>query len=326
MAEGPARRRQLQRLARQQQALAEQAARLARHCSDSKPNARPNRWSRPPPSNNRRRRPGSRAIRAAPWSRPAQAERLLDAGGTAIGSERRQAEQDLFQEQMARLEKELQGLISRQESLLATTTELEGLAAAAGGRSAANNWPACRDLAAQQRSLAGEASGWPIRSGRRKRLPWASAAPGRRWSGRRRQLDVAETGEPPSSREQQALTRLQQLLEALKRDPAKPNHRLHPARARVGSNRVWLPAEAIQRLAELKLLKLMQEEIHRRTRELEAARVRQGTLSEEQNRELAELAQQQGRLADLLLNLSQPKEAPGSRARIRRPKTMVSRT
>jgi hypothetical protein len=64
------------------------------------------------------------------------------------------------------------------------------------------------------------------------------------------------------------------------------------------------PADATV-LAELKLLRLMQEEINRRTAEIEAQR-NAGGITPETEQELLELAAEQGRLAELMLNLSRP--------------------
>jgi hypothetical protein len=56
-------------------------------------------------------------------------------------------------------------------------------------------------------------------------------------------------------------------------------------------------------LAELKLLKLMQEDLNRRTRELDEA-VRSGRKSAEDARgEYGRLSEEQGRLAEMLLRL-----------------------
>jgi hypothetical protein len=56
-------------------------------------------------------------------------------------------------------------------------------------------------------------------------------------------------------------------------------------------------------LAALKLLQLLQGEVNRRTRELEATRLREGMLTDEQTRLLESLAAEQGRLAEMVLNL-----------------------
>jgi hypothetical protein len=70
------------------------------------------------------------------------------------------------------------------------------------------------------------------------------------------------------------------------------------------------PENLTAALAELKLLKLMQEEVNRRTAELAARRAGQGAWDSDLERELAALAQEQGRLADMLLNLIQKTNPP----------------
>ena len=56
-------------------------------------------------------------------------------------------------------------------------------------------------------------------------------------------------------------------------------------------------------IAELKLLKLMQEDVNGRTRALEDQLVRAKTLTNLQQREYQQLSQEQGQLADLVLGL-----------------------
>ena len=91
-----------------------------------------------------------------------------------------------------------------------------------------------------------------------------------------RGLDRQETGPPTQQSERNALARLQQMQEALKREEGSPpdGQQQNPP----GQNNQPPPSDAIERLAELKLLKLMQQEIHRRTIELEEARSAHGDL------------------------------------------------
>ena len=63
--------------------------------------------------------------------------------------------------------------------------------------------------------------------------------------------------------------------------------------------RLRLAAEPL----ELKLLKLMQETINKRTAELEEVHSKTGQLTDEQNREIESLAQEQGQLADRVLEM-----------------------
>ena len=67
------------------------------------------------------------------------------------------------------------------------------------------------------------------------------------------------------------------------------------------------PPDGIQNIAQLKLLKLMQESLRQRTADLETiAAAREWTAAEQA--EVAQLAMEQGQLAELLLKLSEPVE------------------
>jgi hypothetical protein len=59
-------------------------------------------------------------------------------------------------------------------------------------------------------------------------------------------------------------------------------------------------------MAQLKLLRVMQEDVRSRTRSLDEKRRLVGFWTAEEQQEVAELAQEQGRLAELIVNLSQP--------------------
>jgi hypothetical protein len=63
------------------------------------------------------------------------------------------------------------------------------------------------------------------------------------------------------------------------------------------------PGDLAGAMAELKLLKLLQEEINCRTTELEESRATSGQHSPAEEDELAALAREQGRLADMVYDL-----------------------
>ncbi|HEX5106659.1 MAG TPA: hypothetical protein VFV87_22720, partial [Pirellulaceae bacterium] len=116
-------------------------------------------------------------------------------------------------------------------------------------------------------------------------------------------LTRGETAQPTQQLEQAALARLEQVLAALKpNDPAagedmpQPNQQENP----MGQPP---PGNLAGAMAELKLLKLLQEEINRRTAELEDLRVKNNQLLPDEEGELASLAREQGRLADMVYNL-----------------------
>ena len=115
-------------------------------------------------------------------------------------------------------------------------------------------------------------------------------------------LDRGETGEGAQQAEQHAAARLEQMLAALKPDsPGSPDGPPKP-----GDQQQPPPGEqSLRGLAELKLLHLMQQEINRRTSDLESRRRQGKPLSVDQERELNQLADEQGRLAEMVLKLSQ---------------------
>ena len=117
-------------------------------------------------------------------------------------------------------------------------------------------------------------------------------------------LQRGETGESVQQAEQAALARLEQMLAALKPDESAggqdmppPNQEQNPPMAQPP------PGDLAGAMAELKLLKLLQEEINRRTAELEDSRAKTGQLTPADEEELAALAREQGRLADMVYNL-----------------------
>jgi hypothetical protein len=300
------RQRELKRLLREQQELAEESRRLARRLQRLQSSAAAKLVEQAATSQQAAAQACEKANPAAALEKAQEAERLLEQAEQQLQAERQQAKQDLFQEQLARLEKEVGGLVGRQQALQLATTELQGLRQSQAGQFQREQLASLRDLAAQQRALSGDtgAVAEKVQAAAAFALAFRGAA--QEMERAARQLDVAETGEPAQRPQQLALVRLQQVLEALKRDSQDsqnpPGKKTPPGPPPDKQP----PGDAIQRLAELKLLKLLQEEINRRTSELQALRVRQRSLSPEQVRELADLTEQEGRLADLVTNLTPP--------------------
>jgi hypothetical protein len=120
-------------------------------------------------------------------------------------------------------------------------------------------------------------------------------------------LDRRNTGAETHLAQQNALRRLNLLLEALKPEPPPENKEGSSAGGKggPGDKAAKPPGEGIKKMAELKLLKLLQQEIQLRTAELQQA-VGSGNANEEQRQQFAELADEQGRLADLVVKILQP--------------------
>jgi hypothetical protein len=101
---------------------------------------------------------------------------------------------------------------------------------------------------------------------------------------------------------QAAATRLEQMLAALAPEAAPPPE-ASPPDAPPPPMPPGGQKDPFSSLAALKLLQLLQGEVNRRTQALEAARVREGKLNDEQLRLLESLSAEQGRLAEMVLNM-----------------------
>ena len=237
-----------------------------------------------------------------------EAEKDLEDARRQLAQQRRQAEVELATEQLARLEDALTSLHGRQQKALDETGRLDGLRQTQGQLTEAQG-ASLRDLAREQKllkqqtdALAEELAGADVFilavSGAAGRMAQAAAL-----------LQRRRTGIPTRQAQQDALGRLSQLLEALK--PEEPTNEPDAAAGGAGgAGQGGAPGGGVQTLAELKLLKLLQEEVNLRTRQLEETIGRVDRITDQQRLQYTELGQQQRRLADLLMQLIQPVENP----------------
>jgi hypothetical protein len=296
--------RELERLAREQQQLAEQARRLARQLQRLRAE-RPAETLEQAAAQQEQSAQGGREGDAQKTLEHAQeAERQLRQAQQQLEEERQEARRKLLHEQMARLEQELTGLIRRQQRLLAVTEELDGMRQQQEGQLSDEQLASVLNLAVDQQTLrrdAAELKGKMVQS-----KPFSLALNGvlREMDRAAAGLDQAVTGPPTRTAQKRALARLRQMQQAVQEQNSKPNESPNSPPTDQGGNSPP-PGDAIKRLAELKLLKMLQQEIQRRTSELESIRLESGSLTDEQSREVQQLAQEQGQLADLVFDLMQ---------------------
>ncbi|NLF72238.1 MAG: hypothetical protein GX575_24655 [Candidatus Anammoximicrobium sp.] len=237
-----------------------------------------------------------------------EAGQQLDQAARQLDQSRHAATQDLLQEQLGRLGQDLEALVRRQQTALEGTVELE-----AQRRQEEPGWTRAQlsslgALARQQRSVASEAAALTDRLAPAPAFALGLQAALREMERAARGLDRQETGPATQQSQRLALTRLQQMREALQREPGGPSD--DDGQNPAGENNRPPPSDAVQRLAELKLLKSMQEELHRRTAEWAEIRSRTETLTDDQADSLRQLAEEQGRLATMLDELSGRRPKP----------------
>jgi len=243
---------------------------------------------------------GGRAAEAAEAA--ARAEKSLEDAQDELARRRFQAQAELALEQLARLQDALEHLRRQQDGALTDTQRYAALAA--GGPLTPGQLAGLRDLARLQRSLQldTERLGEEIRGAGAFQLALGRAA---RSMGRAAGLlERRQTDAPTTEAQEQALSRLDMVLEALEPDPPDEGDGgpSGGVGAGAGGPQGGVPA-GVQHVAELKLLKLLQQDLNLRTRELDRAVQAAGALTPEQQLEFDQLRDDQRRLFEQVLKL-----------------------
>ncbi len=219
-------------------------------------------------------------------------------------------------EQLARLEDNVKHLRRQQQGALEEARRLRRLEESQGQLTRAQALAAL-DLARLQHSLQADTArlGQQLTGAGAFALALGGAAAD---MGRAAEsLDRRETGSATQDAQRGAIRRLDLLLEALKPEP--PAAQSENAGGGNQGGQQGPQGDRIQNVAQLKLLKFLQQEINVRTEQLQQAVAAAGKPTEEQLRESAELSRQQGRLADVVLESLQPvrpNPEPDDRARV----------
>lgn len=236
-----------------------------------------------------------------------QAKNTLDDAARQLAQKLRQTDVELAMEQLAQLQDTLQSVQKRQEKALDETRRLDRLRESQGELSRAQA-ASLHELAREQKSLQSETQALAERlaSAEVFQLVLASAASEMGRAGAL--LDRRQTGALTQQTEASALARLGQLLDALKPDP--PEERQDNANSGSGQGGKNRPSQgqAIRNVAQLKLLRMLQEDVNRRTRELDELARSRTPPGPEIRRQSDEISEEQGRLATLLMSLIQAAE------------------
>ena len=229
-----------------------------------------------------------------------------------LALEKRIAQEKLAVEQLEKIEDELKALLARQQSVIAETERLEAERLAKGSLSRAQ-LKSLRDLAETERALLTEAE----RMEKSLTVAEVFSLVLRRTS-RSLKLAVDRLGEkqtdaPTQALERDAAKKIESLLTVLKQDeqpdPKKSEPPPMPPEQQPGDDekskpeQAGPPGDALPQIAQLKMLKLLQEEYLERTRLLNSLRDKAGKLPAEAAMELEQLALEQDELAELTRNM-----------------------
>ncbi|HUE72565.1 MAG TPA: hypothetical protein VMP01_16895 [Pirellulaceae bacterium] len=302
-----ARRRELERLSKEAQKLAEEVKELARKLErlQARRAAESGQQAAAAMDQSAQAAAADNADQAD--EQAATAQDLLEETKRQLQEQIKQAEQDLLREQLARLEQHVAGLIARQRNAIAETDRLAQLREQQSGSFTVPQEATLRGIAAEQRLLAEETQQLGTSLQAAAAFTFSIERISQRMLAAADQLDEQDTGVAVKAAQEGALQGLLLIQESLKSDDSggepMPMEDEQPQGA--GGQP---PAGAVQNIAELKLVKLMQEEIQRQTAELEKLRLQSGELTAGQVQQLDELARDQGKLAEMIVNMIEAAE------------------
>jgi hypothetical protein len=295
------RKQELERLARQQRELQKRAEKLAAELKRLKAERSAGKTSK---SGGKMAAAGEGAEQGDAGGAAEQAEAAeqdLSNAENELARERRQAEADLARELAAKLEDDLKAAMARQERVVAETQRYD-----AQNREkplTRSELIGLLDVAREQEMLEAEARAAAERFGSAPAFKAAIEGAADEMHRAARNLRERNTGEATQRAEQTAVRRYQQLVSALKPLSKSGAGRQGGQSGGAGGGGGSGGQRDNNALTELVLIKLMQEEIVTRTKELDEAR-RRKPLTPDEQAEFQRLGRDQGKLADLLIDIA----------------------
>jgi hypothetical protein len=296
------RREELKRLSREQKQLQEEVERFARRLQRLQAEDASRSAAKGGGKMGQAGQQGEKGDAQGAQEQAKAAKKDLDDAQEQLAQQRKQAEMDLAMEQLARMEDAIKSMIQRQAKVLEETQQYEKLRADQG-RWTRPQLTGLQDLSRQQMALQQETGDLEKKLAGVGAFQLVLKGAARDMSRAADLLDQRQAGEPTQRAEANALKRFEQLMSALKTDGQQGDDE-NGGEGQGGDQQQG--GEPTGSLAELKLMKLMQEDLNSRTRALEETLDKTKQFTAEQQEEYAALGQEQGKLADLLLELTKP--------------------
>ncbi|MBN1910084.1 MAG: hypothetical protein JW818_10120 [Pirellulales bacterium] len=302
------RRRELNQLAGQQKELERQAQRLARRLQRLLAKNASNTIDNAAAQMGKAGTAAGQGHSDQARQQAGEAKKTLDKAAQELAERRRQAAADLATQQLTKLGDEIKALERRQTGVIEETRRLEGLHQVQGNLRPAQT-DSLRQLAREQETLGqqtrrmgeklSEAGVFHLALGEAADAMAQAAA----W------LDRGRTDASTQQPQEEALARLASILAALKPDPPgeQPNKPSSDGQGGAKGGPPRPPGERVPAVAQLKLLRAMQDELQRDTRAWQERFGQLDPLPEEARRQYERLSARQGRLADLMLQWVQPR-------------------
>ena len=296
------RKRQLERLGREQKQLQEEAARLARRLERLQAEKASRSTAGAAGKMDQAGNAQQQGDAPAAEEQAQNAEKDLQEAQQQLAERRRQAEEDLAREQIARMEDSLKSLHERQKTMISETKRLDDLRGVEG-RLTRGQLGTINDLARQQQALRAEISTLAEKLALSEVINLALEGAAKHMARAADLLRDQRTGSLTQASEEAARLRLAQLLTAFE-NKTKPQAQSQKEDGSGGGGSGKSRSDGNQVLTQLKLLKILQEDLNDRFHSLTAQEEANSTAEVE----LSEVAAEQGKLADLALKLAEPPE------------------
>ncbi|MEA1951810.1 MAG: hypothetical protein U9N87_10525, partial [Planctomycetota bacterium] len=229
-----------------------------------------------------------------------EARQALKRAGDELAQQRRRAEAELATEMMAGLVDALKALARRQDTAIEETERLDAMRKS-GTPLTPGQLASLGNLAREQAVLAQDTRVLADKTVGAGVFKLALSTASAKMEGAAERLQRRQTGEETSSLQRDARRRLGQLLDALK--SAKKEQKDSKGGGGAGGKGGGGQGQGIKLVAQLKLFKMLQKEINKRTGELEKEYGGEKRPTDDIRREYQELAEEQRRLADLMMEL-----------------------
>jgi hypothetical protein len=233
-----------------------------------------------------------------------QAKEALREAARQLAQQQRQNDVELMMEQLAQLRDTLQAIHTRQTEAIHETQRLDQLRQQ--GELSRAQAASLHDLTRQQKSLQTETQGLAGDLAAAEVFSLVLGAAAGDMGRAAARLDRQSTDAATQQIQQNVLAQLDQVLEALKQEEPEPGN----SKSGAGQGGKGQPprGQAIRDYAQLKLLRLLQAGLNRRTQQVDQAAASKSLSGDESRRQRAELSQEQGRLATVLMGLVAPEE------------------
>ncbi len=289
--------RQLPRLADEQKAITEEAQRIARRLQRLLAQGAAEQTAAAAEAMSKAAQNVQKGDVESAKKEAHRARQALERAAAELAQRRRRAEAELATEKMAGLLDALKALVRREDKAIEETRRLDAMQKSAPPLTP-GQLASLHNLAREQAVLAQDTRVLADKTGQAGVFKLALSTAAAKMEGAADRLRQRQTGGQTLALQHDAQRRLGQLLDALK--SAKKEQKDSGGGGGKGGGS---SGQGIKLLARLKLFKMLQEEINKRTGELEKEHGGQKRPPENIRREYQELAEEQRRLADLMLQL-----------------------